>query len=393
MKKSIVYILLSLLLIFVTSCTSIPSYEITFDSNGGTEVEKQVVFEGGHGVKPLHPTKEGYIFAYWSLDGEEYDFTTMIVSNITLVAVWETLDEHTHRYTSTTVKPTCVEKGYDEYICSCGDTYKENYVDELGHTLKEHPAKEPTTSESGWEKYYTCTNCDYTTFKELPTLDSDEIKIYAIDGFRYFNFGKYPQSKVTDESLIAILNTIAEVNANGYIEYENEEYLFALNKSTGKYNWFKVEPIVWKILVDNNDGTYRVITKDILDCGYYVKTDNGYYTPTIEQTKSKINSIAFTSEQMQKIVTQLYIPSKDDVMNYSYGFVDSYSISETRVAKSTEYAYAMGCNNKWDITGTYRDGVGILNQYYVDSDGSLDLGQETTSLLLGYRPICVIKIK
>ena len=40
---------------------------------------------------------------------------------------------HTHSYTSSVVEPTCSEKGYTKYVCSCGDSYSENFVDEVAH--------------------------------------------------------------------------------------------------------------------------------------------------------------------------------------------------------------------------------------------------------------------
>ena len=40
---------------------------------------------------------------------------------------------HTHDYKSTVTKPTCTEKGYTTHTCSCGDSYKDNYKDALGH--------------------------------------------------------------------------------------------------------------------------------------------------------------------------------------------------------------------------------------------------------------------
>ena len=40
---------------------------------------------------------------------------------------------HVHDYKSTVVKATCTEKGYTTHTCSCGDSYKDNYKDALGH--------------------------------------------------------------------------------------------------------------------------------------------------------------------------------------------------------------------------------------------------------------------
>ena len=46
----------------------------------------------------------------------------------------ETIDTLPHTYESTVIEPTCTERGYIEHVCSvCEDTYKDNYMDALGH--------------------------------------------------------------------------------------------------------------------------------------------------------------------------------------------------------------------------------------------------------------------
>ena len=64
-------------------------YTVTFDSDGGTEVSSQVVISGNPAVEPISPEKDEYIFKNWALNGVEYDFSTPVTSDITLVAVWE----------------------------------------------------------------------------------------------------------------------------------------------------------------------------------------------------------------------------------------------------------------------------------------------------------------
>ena len=119
-----------------------------------------------------------------------------------------------HNYTTSVTQPTCTEKGYTVYTCTCGNTYKDNYVDSLGHTevidsavaptctsdgLTEgkhcsvcnetviaqtvvaalnhdkisHEAKASTCTEIGWNAYATCSRCDYTTYVEKAALDHD----------------------------------------------------------------------------------------------------------------------------------------------------------------------------------------------------------------------------
>ena len=71
---------------------------VTFDANNGSETPwdvQHLPFENvGDKVyasvpKKGEPTRPGYIFECWTLDGKPYDFTTAVTANITLVAQWK----------------------------------------------------------------------------------------------------------------------------------------------------------------------------------------------------------------------------------------------------------------------------------------------------------------
>ena len=64
-------------------------YTITFDSDGGTTISTQEVEEGNKVSQPNNPTKEGYNFIEWQLNGVKYDFESVVNQDITLKAVWE----------------------------------------------------------------------------------------------------------------------------------------------------------------------------------------------------------------------------------------------------------------------------------------------------------------
>ena len=64
------------------------TYTVTFDSNGGNVVPAQPVKKGAKAVKPTDPTRSGYTFNGWYLNGVKYDFNTPVTGNITLVAKW-----------------------------------------------------------------------------------------------------------------------------------------------------------------------------------------------------------------------------------------------------------------------------------------------------------------
>lgn len=92
MKKNIKIILLlvgtilAMLSFGLTACSK--QVKVTFNSDGGSIVQEVVVKEGSTISKPSDPTKAGYDFSGWQLDGVDFDFSDAIVGNITLKAVW-----------------------------------------------------------------------------------------------------------------------------------------------------------------------------------------------------------------------------------------------------------------------------------------------------------------
>ena len=72
------------------------NYTVTFDANGGTPTpDAQTVVKDGTATEPTAPTKEGYTFAGWQLDGKKYDFSKPVTQDIKLVAVWKKNEEST----------------------------------------------------------------------------------------------------------------------------------------------------------------------------------------------------------------------------------------------------------------------------------------------------------
>ena len=68
-------------------------FTVTFDTDGGSAVQKQTVVKDGYAVAPDHPTKEGFEFAGWTLGNQKFVFSTPITSDITLIASWTIPEE------------------------------------------------------------------------------------------------------------------------------------------------------------------------------------------------------------------------------------------------------------------------------------------------------------
>lgn len=78
------------------------------------------------------------------------------------IVIGETIPKLPHTYTAEVFLPTCEEKGYTTYTCECGDSYKDNYVDALGHQEVTDAALPPTCEESGLTEGSHCARCEIT---------------------------------------------------------------------------------------------------------------------------------------------------------------------------------------------------------------------------------------
>ncbi len=65
------------------------SYEVQFNSNGGSAVDSQSVQSGEKAEEPENPTKIGFTFIEWKYNDEKYDFDTEVTRDLVLVAYYE----------------------------------------------------------------------------------------------------------------------------------------------------------------------------------------------------------------------------------------------------------------------------------------------------------------
>ena len=192
-------------------------YTVTFDSNGGSAVTAQSIESGQKATKPADPTKDGYDFKGWTLNGSAYDFNTAVNGNITLVATWEqqqvvpttyTVSFAANGGTGTMADVTGISGEYtlpeNGFTAPDGKQFKAWSVDgnekavgdkitvtadttvtavwetiPAGHTCDIKPVAkvEPSCTEGGKEAYYKCEGCgkfyeDALGTKEITDLAS-----------------------------------------------------------------------------------------------------------------------------------------------------------------------------------------------------------------------------
>lgn len=124
-------ILLAVLL--MNNKEEIVTYQVTFNTNGGTSVATQTIKEGDKVTKPVDPTRDGYIFVEWQLDGITYDFNQIVTKDLTISAKWTKVEEGKETYVvkfnsdgGTTISNQVIEKG--EKATKPSDPTKEGYI-------------------------------------------------------------------------------------------------------------------------------------------------------------------------------------------------------------------------------------------------------------------------
>ena len=139
------------------------SYNVIYDSNGGSNVSQESVEEEGLIPKPADPTKEGYTFAGWYKEADcqnEWDFTVdkMPSSSVTLYAKW-------------------TKNSYQVNFDSQGGSVVPSETVEFEDKVTEPvaPTKEGYTF-AGWYKEADCQNeWDFTAEK----MPSSSVTLYA----------------------------------------------------------------------------------------------------------------------------------------------------------------------------------------------------------------------
>lgn len=73
-----------------------PTFTVTFDTAGGSQVSQKHIVLGGLVPSPDAPTRDGYVFIDWKYNGEPWNFgSNTVSSDITLVAEWKKIEIYT----------------------------------------------------------------------------------------------------------------------------------------------------------------------------------------------------------------------------------------------------------------------------------------------------------
>jgi hypothetical protein len=189
-------------------------------------------------------------------------------------------------------------------------------------------------------------------------------------------FGSYPQSKVTDSSLVSALNAKAgawtEDNGVYYVDVEsgNEKYR-GVKSENGAASWFKYEPISWTIL-EQSDGKALILCDMIIDAHRYDDDKNNYVDSEIRAwLNGNFIDTAFGELQKEVILVTEVDNSSKTVADYSGNHPYLCENTNDKVfllAKSDIKNADYGFNGEADRKKT-ATAYAIANGAYVDSNG------------------------
>lgn len=397
MKLKFIFIIIFIILINISGCSLIHKHNYKETIIDPTCTERGYTLykcDCGHEYESHFKDLIQHLYDEWEIIKESTINTegskkrVCIFCNKEEVMIIPKLD-HEHKFIETINQASCQERGYTEYKCQCGYSYRDKFVEKLEHMYI-----------NGY-----CSKCNYKdpNFFPVPIIGKE------------YELGCYPQTVVSDEKTIEELNKIKTTNSRGYLELNGKEYLklevvTRLNYDryfsngakviNGKTYYFKVEPIKW-LVVSSNNGSYNLITKNIIDYkvfyngvsyrqinGESVKPNNYEYSNIRAWLNgydgSKYNvanylnkglyNLAFSSfekELIQKVLVdnsakttskeenkyscnntydKLYLLSYQYVFGSNLGFFNN----KDRMMKATDYAIGKGIGNYISKNDTYK---------------------------------------
>lgn len=164
-------------------------YTITFDSDGGSDVEKEYVTAGKTIEEPDAPGKQGYGFYGWYLGETEYDFSSAVHSDLTLKAKWGPVKAK--EVTNETIVKA-IETLTESKVLKATGEFSHELIREVNTTLKELYEEKPSILVS----------LDLSEVTGLTELESVPMSLY------YYNVSFYECRNLESIILPNILQTI-----------------------------------------------------------------------------------------------------------------------------------------------------------------------------------------
>ena len=283
---------------------------------------------------------------------------------------------------------------------SLSDVYLDKYLRNIGSHAFEDCSKLNKVYYNGTEKdFYRLIEASPRSYLYTVNGMYNPKIIFALSGETpdfeekdKFAYGSYPQTKITDEVLIQVLNNLdAEIiGAFSEVEYLGEKYRAVSADET--ISWYKYEPIIWRVI---NPDTGMVLSDNILDKSSYTDTDewldNFYNLAFNEEQKTNIAIVARVRESFSDQPTYSYNGYDDETvflaticeldLTYGYPFTGFGT-------KGTDYAN-LSNKNWWlrtEVSGSDRT-------YYMSNDTFVKSQPADKNSVFGLRPAMCLELE
>ena len=282
------------------------TYSVTFEYDNESPSTTKTITHGNTVTKPADPTKEGYVFADWTLEGSSYDFNTTVIESITLTANWT---------------PISYQVQFNGNGSTSGEMSNQTFTYDKAQNLTANAFVKTGYTFAGWSDSNTGSKIydDRASVDNLTTTNNGTVTLYAVWTPKSYTItydantgsGSIKTQTATYGSSI-ILGNGSELSRTGYklikwntqadgngTDYElNKTFQWNIDNDLNLYAVWEI--ITYNITYELNEGTnnsgnpasYTVNTetitlKDPVRVGY---TFIGWYT-TSDFSGNKVTEI------------------------------------------------------------------------------------------------------
>lgn len=334
-----------------------PTYTISFESNGGSDVPDIMVGGNSRFTLPTKPTRAGYDFAGWFFDDnifkvqltEDYFVNNPITQNVKVYAKWTRLPGTPDP--SYPDNPDPEEEGFVVTFDSNGGK-----VVAPQKTLKidnQPDTKKPGKMFLGWYEGSIKVTFPLTVRRDMVlTAGWSEGTTYTkefINGKTIITMGVYPQTVETDTDIIQELdaltvnNNLVTLNGQSYYKLTVSPILSnAKFVSTGESiiagstYYFRVEPVKWQV-VNIASGRAALLSEKVLDITSYGNT--AWEFSSLRSMSQNFLS-SFSEVSLSVVKDTPYGSSADKV--YAITDDENFITQSHKTAVATDFAAAKG---------------------------------------------------
>ncbi len=365
------------------------------------------------------PTRSSYTFGGWKavyddqyflVPAGDFNVPSDTMEDLTFIANW--IDKTNYLYLSSNDD----SRGSVQLISGAGEhdsLIRVRAVPEDGYVFKGWYNTETKKMVSGIDDYMHAMPSTGNLKLEAQFMSLEEVGLKPVKHNKTITYGLYPKDKVTDSTLISLLDN------NAGLAQPGDTYYLNLNFYAKKFDdYYKCEPVKWTC-IDETNRTY--ITEDIVDVSSYYSLEVLHPTRYSSSTlQDMLNSqiwygmFAFGSEYLEPTdvnnapdttdnennpyspksgdadyslhIQHLHALSYQDLIKNNYGFSTNPNATKTRRAVATDYAIARGLesNSYWTRSPvSYAETESLV--WSVDATGKLVASSVEEKL--GNRPV------